>query len=214
MEKILLIGAGGHCKVIIDLIESLKKYEIFGVTDKKKKGTILNYKIVGDDSKLTSIYKSGVHYAFVCVGAISNQLIRNKIYSKLKNIGFDIPILIHKNAIVSSYAEVGKGTCVMAGSIINAGSCIGKNCIINTGSVIEHDCTIGDNTHISPNVSLGGGTQIGDNTHIGIGSSIIQGVNIGNNVTVGAGAVVIDDIPYNCTAVGVPAKIIKKHIDK
>ncbi|UZQ50526.1 acetyltransferase [Clostridium kluyveri] len=209
MKKIVLIGAGGHCKVIVDLIESLKEYYIFGVTDKKKWGTILNYKIVGDDSELENIYKSGVHYAFICVGTISNLSIRNKIYSKLKNIGFNIPVLIHKGAIASPYAHIEEGTCVMAGVVVNAGSHIGKNCIINTGSVIEHDCKIGDNTHISPNVALSGGTKVGNNTHIGIGSSVIQNIRIGNNVTVGAGAVVIDDIPDNVVSVGVPSKIIK-----
>lgn len=169
----------------------------------------MNYKIVGDDSKLENIYKSGVHYAFICVGAISNLLLRNKIYIELKKIGFYIPLLIHKDAIVSPYARIGDGTCVMAGFVVNASAHIGENCIINTGSVVEHDCKIGDNTHISPNVSLSGGTKIGNNTHIGIGSSIIQGVTIGNNVAVGAGAVVIDDIPDNVISVGVPSKIVK-----
>lgn len=209
MKKIVLIGAGGHCKVIIDLIESLKEYDIFGVTDKKEIGTILDYKIVGNDSKLENIYKSGVHYAFICVGSISNLLLRNKIYIKLKKIGFYIPLLIHKYAVVSPYTYIEEGTCVMAGAIVNPGVCIGKNCIVNTSSVIEHDCKIGDNTHISPNAALSGGTKVGNNTHIGIGSSIIQGVTIGNNVTVGAGAVVIDDIPDNVVSVGVPSKIIK-----
>lgn len=209
MKKIVLIGAGGHCKVIIDLIESLKEYEIFGVTDKKKQGTVLNYKIVGDDSKLKKIYESGIHYAFICVGAISDLSIRNSIYSKLKSIGFKLPVLIHKDSIISPYAHAEDGTCIMARTVINAGAYIAENCIINTGSVVEHDCIVGDNTHISPNVSIGGGTRIGCNTHIGIGSSIVQGINIGNNVTIGAGAVVIGDIPDNVVSVGVPAKIIK-----
>ncbi|QCH26952.1 acetyltransferase [Clostridium tyrobutyricum] len=209
MKKIVLVGAGGHCKVIIDLIESLKEYDIFGITDQKKQGTILNYKIVGNDDELQSIYKSGVHYAFICVGGITNLSVRNNIYLKLKNLGFNIPTLIHKDSIISPYAHVGDGTCIMAGAIVNAGAHIGENCIINTGSVIEHDCKIGNNTHVSPNAALSGGTKIGCNTHIGIGSSIIQGVAIGDNVTIGAGSVVIENIPDNVVSVGVPSKIIK-----
>jgi UDP-perosamine 4-acetyltransferase len=210
MKKIVLIGAGGHCKVIIDIIRSSSEYEIIGITDEHTKtDRILNVPIIGDDRKLIEIYESGVKNAFVCVGALNNMNLRNKLYGKLKTIGFKLPILKHKSSIVSEYTTIGYGTCIMPGAIINAGSVIGINSIINTGSVIEHDCEIGNNTHISPNVSIAGSVRIGDNTHIGIGSTVIQGINIGNNVTIGAGAVVIEDIKDNTLAVGVPAKIIK-----
>lgn len=209
MRKIVLIGAGGHCKVIIDIIKSIGEYDIVGITDKNAKESLLNVPIIGDDSVLQKIYNEGVKYAFITIGALSNMTIRNNIYINLKNIGFELPVLIHKTAVVSSFSKVGEGTCVMPGTIINAGASIGKNCIINTGVIIEHDCKIGDNTHISPNASVAGNVKVGFNTHIGIGSSIIQCKTIGNNVTVGAGAVVIDDIEDNSLAVGIPAKVIK-----
>jgi sugar O-acyltransferase (sialic acid O-acetyltransferase NeuD family) len=211
VERIVLIGGGGHCRVIIDILNSMKKYEIVGVTDKggaEKK--ILDIPVIGDDSILESLYDSGVKNAFVCIGALNNIDIRDKIYFKLKNIGFNIPKLIHNKAIVSPYAEIKDGTCVMAGAVVNPGSVIGENCIINTSSVIEHDCIIGRNTHISPRSSIAGGVKIGDNCHIGMGSSVIQGITIGNNTIIGAGSVILNDIESNVTVVGVPGEIIKR----
>lgn len=208
MKKIVLIGGGGHCKVIIDIIKSIGKYEIVGITDKTN-NSVLDIPIIGDDSILKKLYDEGVDNAFICIGRLNNPNIRNIIYSKLKNIGFNIPVLIHNKAIVSPFAKIDEGTCVMPGVIINAGAIIGRNCILNSGSIIEHDCNIGENTHISPNSSIAGGVNIGFNTHIGIGSSIIEGKVIGNNVTIGAGAVVIDNIKDNSLAVGVPAKVIR-----
>ncbi|WP_238883207.1 acetyltransferase [Clostridium sp. YIM B02551] len=210
MRKIVLIGAGGHCKIIIDIIKSRGLYEIVGITDKSEiDKKILDIDVIGDDSVLEEIFETGVEYAFICIGGISDLNIRNIIYNKLKKIGFKIPILIHKNAVISPYARIGEGTCVMANAVINADANIGCNCIINTSCVIEHDCNIDDNSHISPGTSLAGGVRIGYNSHIGIGATIIQSINIGNNVTVGAGSVVIEDIVDNTVAVGVPAKIIK-----
>ncbi|WP_055668132.1 acetyltransferase [Desnuesiella massiliensis] len=208
-KKIVLLGAGGHCKVIIDIIKSTSQYEIIGITDKNVRRSTLDIPILGDDNILENLYKNGIEYAFICLGAIDNLSLRNNLYKMLKNIGFKIPVLIHKNAIISQNVSIGEGTCIMPGAIVNSGAYIGENCIINTGSVIEHDCKIQNNTHISPKVCLGGGVKIGYNSHIGIGANIIQGISIGNDVTIGVGAVVINNLEDNCTAVGVPAKPIK-----
>ncbi|WP_027624877.1 acetyltransferase [Clostridium lundense] len=209
MEKIVLIGAGGHCKVIIDIIKSTNKYEIIGITDNEKKGYLLDIPIIGNDDVLSDIYSKGVKNAFICIGALNDMKIREKIFNNLKSIGFKLPILKHKNSIVSLYAEIGEGNCIMAGAIINAGARIESNCIINTASIIEHDCKIGFNCHISPNASIGGNVTIGHNSHIGIGSIIIQNVNIGSNVTIGAGSVVINNIDNDKLVVGIPGKVKK-----
>ncbi|MCH5139124.1 acetyltransferase, partial [Clostridiaceae bacterium UIB06] len=206
MKKVVLIGAGGHCKVIIDIIKSTNEYEIVGITNKSYNEDVLNVPVIGDDNVLDKLYNDGVKYAFICIGALNNINIRNRIYKKLKNIGFNLPVLIHKTAVVSTFSHIAEGTCIMAGTIINPGVHIEKNCIINTGAIIEHDCFIGYNTHISPKVALAGGVKVGFNTHIGIGSSVIQNIEIGNNVTIGAGAVVINNIHDSVLAVGVPAK--------
>ena len=212
MEKIVLVGAGGHCKVIIDIIKSVGEYDIIGVTDTTFRGQklVLDIPIIGDDSILKKLYNDGVKNAFVCIGALQNIRLRDKIYNKLKDIGFNIPVLIHKDAIVSSYATIAFGTCVMPGAIINPGVSIDENCIINTGVVIEHDCKIQRNTHISPKACIAGGVKVGHDTHVGMGSCIIQALHIGNNVIIGAGAVVINNVVDNVVTVGVPSKIIKR----
>lgn len=210
MKKIVLIGAGGHCKVIIDIIKSKNNYEIVGVTDKNEvTDKVLDIPIIGDDSILEKLHNNGIEYAFICIGALDNLQLRNIIYNKLKKIGFKLPVLIHKDAVVSKYAHVEAGTCIMPGAIINAGAAIKENCIVNTGAIIEHDCIIGKNTHVSPKACIAGASTVGNNCHVGMGSSVIQCVKIGDNVTIGAGAVVIDDIDNNSLAVGVPARVIK-----
>jgi len=210
MKKIVLIGAGGHCKVIIDIIESNNEYEIIGITNKNNGGSkIYDIPIIGDDELLMQCLDSGVEYAFIALGGLEDIKMRNKLFTMVKGLGYKIPTLIHAKAIVSLHSDIGEGTCVMPGAIINSGVKIGYNCIINSGAIIEHDCVIGNNTHISPNATIAGGVNIGNNTHIGIGSSVIQSLRIGCNVTIGAGAVVLDNIKNNAVAVGIPAKIIK-----
>lgn len=213
MKKIVLIGAGGHCKVIIDIIKTKHEYDIIGITDTNiKQENILGVPILGDDSILPELYLSGVKDAFICIGALEDISFRNKFYNKLKKLGFQLPVLIHKNSIVSSYVKIGDGSCVMPGVVINPNVNIGYNCIINSSSIIEHDCYIGNNSHIASKSALGGGVSIGYNTFIGMGTSVIQGIKIGNNVIVGAGAVVIDNISDNSIAVGVPARIIRLNL--
>jgi len=213
MKKIVLLGAGGHCKVIIDIIRSKDDYEIIGITSKdKSESKIYDLPIIGNDDLLKQCFDSGVEYAFIALGGLLDRKIRNKLFSKLKGLGFEIPTLIHATAIVSPHASIGEGTCVMPGVIINSGVVIGENCIINSGAVIEHDCIIGNNTHISPRAAIAGGVKIGNDTHLGIGSTVIQSLTIGCNVTIGAGAVVIDNIKSDVVAVGIPAKIIKEMI--
>ena len=212
MEDIILMGAGGHCKVIIDIIKGNNTYNIVGILDPQSKGlSILDIPIIGDDNLLLDLRRKGVSNAFICIGAMgsTSYSVRNELLDKLRRIGFKLPKLIHRNAVVSDFSSIGDGTCVMAGVIVNAGAMIGENCIINTGVIIEHDCIIANNTHISPGTSIAGGVKIGNNGHVGIGSSIIQGINIGNNVVIGAGAAVISDISDDSVAVGVPAKIIR-----
>lgn len=210
MKKIVLIGAGGHCKVIIDIIRSRNEYEIVGITDKNNVGTVFNVPIIGNDDVLNELYDKGVKYAFICVGAFNNIKIRNVIYTRLKQIGYKLPVLLHKKAIVSQYASIEEGTCVMAGAIINPDAHISENCIINTGTIIEHECNINKNCNISPNCSIAGNVVVKNNTFIGIGSTVIEGINIGENVIIGAGTVVIRNVYDNCVMAGVPAKIIRK----
>lgn len=214
MEKIVLVGGGGHCKVIIDIIKTMGTYEIIGITDSsysENQGKIHKYvmdiPILGDDSILEGLYNSGVNNAFITLGALGKPFIREKIFNNLRKIGFNIPILIHSDAVVSPYSTLKSGTCVMAGAVINPDAYISENCIINSRAVIEHDCNLHSNVHVSPGATLCGGVEIGTNSHIGAGSTIIQNVRIGKKVIVGAGSVVLSDVEDNSTVIGIPAKI-------
>lgn len=211
MKKIVLIGAGGHCKVIMDIINSSLKYEIVGITDKSYPSSEALYgvNIIGSDDILEQIYDEGVEYAFICVGAMRNIHLRNNLYKRLKDIGYKLPVLIHSKAVVSEHSILGEGTCVMAGAIVNSGAKVGNNSIINTGAIVEHDSIVGNNSHICPGAVLAGNVVIGDNCEIGIGSSIIQGIKIGENTSIGAGSVVIRDVDKGSVAAGVPAKVFK-----
>jgi acetyltransferase EpsM len=202
MEKVIIIGGGGHAKVLIDCIESENKFEIFSVWDDNPDlHQILTYKVKRRED--VNLYPS---VKFIL--AIGNNRTREKI---VKELSAEYFTTVHPTAVISKYAIVGKGTVIFAGAIVNAGAVIGDHCIINTGAIIEHDCVIEDYVHISPNAALSGGVKIGTATHVGIGANVIQNVTIGSNVNIGSGAVVISDVPDNCTAVGIPAKPIKFH---
>jgi len=181
MKKIILVGAGGHCTSCIDVIEMEKKFKIAGLIDNKRKKFLLDYKTIGNDQNLKKIYKS-VKYALITTGHIKNSTIREKLFKKVLNYGFEFPYIISPLAYVSKHASIGEGTIVMHGSVINAGASIGKNCIINSKSLIEHDVIIGDHCHISTRATVNGGVIIKKNSFIGSCSVIKQNLKIGKNL--------------------------------
>lgn len=207
MEKIILVGGGGHCKSIIDSINDLKQFEIVGIVDKRYKECLgLGINIIGSDEDLNSLYKSGIKNAFIGVGSIGNPNIRIKLYNLLKNLGYGFPTIIDKTAIVSSSAIIEDGVFVGKGAIINVNAVIEKQCIINSGVIVEHDCKINEFVHLAPGVTLSGGIYIGKRTHIGTNSTIIQNINVGNDVIVGAGSVIVQDIKDGTTVYGNPGR--------
>lgn len=209
-KKIVLIGGGGHCKVVISILKKLDSFEISGIVDNYKAGSLISgIKIIGTDNDLRDIYKSGIHNALITVGSIKDNTKRYRLFNMAKEIGYKFPVIISPEAIVDESVKIDEGTVIMPGSIINVDTSIGKNCIINTGTIIEHDCKIGDHCHIAPGVHISGAVNIGESSFIGIGATIIQGIKIGKNVTIGAGSLVIKDISNDVIAVGNPAKIIR-----
>lgn len=168
MEKILLIGGGGHCKSVIDVIEQQNKYTIVGIVDKKALlGTkVLGYEVIGCDEDLTTLFQKYKN-AVVTVGQIKSNKIRVKLFDKLKRVGYNLPVIISPLAYVSNHATIGEGSIIMHHSLVNAGAKIHKNCIINTKALIEHDAIIEDHCHISTGAIVNGGTVIKVNTFFG-----------------------------------------------
>ncbi len=207
-HKLLLIGAGGHCKVILDLLLKSKEYDVVGIIDLKERigDNVFGIPVVGTELDLPKFSKKGVKYCFISVGSIGNSSLRAKLYDLARKVGFIFPNLIHPSALVSFQAVLGNGNYIAPGVIINAGTQIGNNCILNTGAIIEHDCKLGDFVHISPGAVLSGDVKIGDHSHIGTGSVVIQGLKIGAMVMVGAGSVITRNIRSGVIAYGNPCK--------
>ena len=207
--KIVIIGGGGHSKVIKDIILSNKNLSIFGYLDDKHiDKRIHNGLFLGPISYANEIVRQQNDIRFVI--AIGNNLLRKQIAQRL-NLQDDMFItLIHSTAIVSCTCQIDVGTVIMPNTVINSDSIIGKHVIINTGAVVEHDNVIGDFVHVSPNATLTGSVKVGEGSHVGAGATVIPNVEIGEWSIIGAGATVIHDIPANKTAVGTPTKIINK----
>jgi sugar O-acyltransferase (sialic acid O-acetyltransferase NeuD family) len=194
-NKIILVGAGGHAKSCIDVIEKENKYSIAGLIGKKSEvGLVKNgIKVIGSDEDIPGLAQE-FEFALITVGQIENYSLRTALYEIVCQSGMKLPTIISPTAHIASSVRIGQGTIVMHGSIINTSVNIGSNCIINSGAIIEHDSEIGNNTHISTGVIINGEVKIGDETFIGSGSVIRNGVNIGNRVFIKMGSRVIDDV--------------------
>ena len=206
MSKLLILGAGGHGKVVSEIASLMKQWdEIAFLDDKKNIKEVNGYKVI--DSIINyNLYKEEYDNAFVAIG---NNKLRLDFINNLLLEGFNVPVLVHPSAIISKNVEIDKGTVIMAGAVINTNTTIGKGCIINTLCSIDHDCILNDGVHISPGAHIGGTVKIGNCSWICIGSSIANNLIIGKNVIIAAGAAVIRDVPDNVVVAGVPA-IIKK----
>ena len=204
-EKLLIVGAGGHGKVIADIAVNLNKYdEIVFLDDTEKKEKCMTFSIVGCLKDIKNYIND-----YDIVVAIGNTNVRKQILEELVKSNASIPTLIHPKAVIGSNVEFGYGTVVMAGAIINPDVKIGNGCIINTAATVDHDCKIKDYTHISVGAHLAGNVKVGASTWVGIGASVINNICICDNVIIGAGATVVKDIIESGTYVGVPAKKIK-----
>ncbi|MDB5210347.1 MAG: epsM [Sediminibacterium sp.] len=195
-RKIALIGAGGHAKVIIEIIEEMGE-DIEMINDNNPVLSTLHGYSVTTDMPAQNIP--------VIISVGSNK-IRKRIATELTNT---FATAIHPKTHLSKRCNIGEGTVVMAGVTINSNAVIGKHCIINTNASVDHDCVIGDFVHIAPGSSIAGTVSIGEGTQVGVGSSIIPNITIGKWATIGAGTVVLEDIPDYAVVVGVPGNIIK-----
>jgi len=194
MNKIVLIGAGGHARSCIDVIESSGDFIIAGFIDNNSNyDDILGYPIIGDDDDLPKIRQS-YENAFITLGQIKDFQKRMNLFQLLNKLGFTLPTIISPRAYVSKNAIIGKGTIVMHDALVNSNVQIGTNCIINSKSLIEHDSIIGDNCHISTGAIVNGNVIIGNRSFLGSGAVTKECIKIGNNCVIGSGANIKFDI--------------------
>lgn len=204
-RRVVVFGAGGHAKVVIDSIEIMGCYEIAFLADADIAlvgTTLLGYPVRIEEDGF-AVHDQGVPYAFVAIG---HNAMRQRIAVAAAARGFILASIVHPAATLARSASLGAGTLVMPGSVINADAHIGANVIINTGAIIEHDCSVGDHAHIAPRATLCGGTRIGAGTLVGAGAVILPGIKVGAGATVGAGALVLSDVPDGTRIFGVPAR--------
>lgn len=204
-KGLLIIGASGHGKVVADVALKMNKWKYIAFLDQDE--TIKSSLDIDVIDRSENAFKYIKDYdIFVAIG---NNATREKVLEELISLGASVPVLTHPSAILGKLVEVGIGTVIMAGAVINCCTKIGKGCIINTGATIDHDNIIGDYVHISPGAHLAGTVSVGKGTWIGIGSAVINNISITGNCLIGAGAVVTRDIMEPDTYVGVPARKIK-----
>ena len=211
-EPLVLLGGGGHCRSVIDVIELEGKFEIAGIIDKEEKigQSIGDYNITGSDSEI-EFYVSKYKNCLVTIGQIESSNVRKKLFSRLKEAGAVLPIIISPLAHVSKNAFIDEGTVIMHYAMINSGAKIGKNVIINSRSTVEHDSIVKDYCHISTHSVVNGSCVIGEGTFLGSGSVTLHNINIGTNCIVGAGSVVIKPVEHGCKIVGNPARAISSN---
>lgn len=205
--KILIIGSGGHAKVVADILFAMDGMEPVGFASRDDAvGSIgpLGLPVLGSDEDIPAIEHDGV------VVAIGKNSIRKQVFERLEAAGEMLVPAVHPFAIIAPDATIGAGCMVCAGAVINPDASIGDNTILNTGCTIDHDCDIAPHCHIAPGANLAGTIRVGEGAFFGIGSSVVPNVSIGQWATIGAGAAVINDIEPNTVAVGVPARPVTK----
>lgn len=207
-EKLLLFGAGGHAKVVIDIIERQGTYEIAAVLDddaKLKGRRFFGYTVQGTRANLKDLRSAGLRLAIIAIG---DNARRTAIAATLARQGWHFATAIHPGASIARGAQIAPGCTIMAGCAVNADARLGAHTILNTGATVDHDCRIGRGVHIAPGCHLCGGVRVGQNSLLGAGTVVTPGVAIGSKVIVGAGSTVVRDVADGAKVSGVPARAL------
>lgn len=193
--NLLLIGGGGHCRSVIDVIESSQQYHIVGILDVPERvgQVVLGYDVIGTDQDMPTLIKQTPNVV-ITVGQMRSPAVRIKLYDLAKECGAVFPVILSPHAYVSRHASIDEGTVVMHHAVVNAGAVVGKNCILNTRSCIEHDSVIGDHCHLSTGVIVNGGVTVGARTFMGSGSVTKEGITLPSDSFIKAQSLVRDPI--------------------
>jgi len=209
--RLFLLGAGGHAKSCIDVIESTNQFEIYGLFGLKREigHYSFEYPIIGEDKDINTIFlvEHPSALGVVSLGQIKSAENRIHLFNKLKDLNRVSPAIISPFAYVSKRSRLGVGTIIFHGSIINTDVTVGENCILNSHSLIEHDSVINSHCHISTGVKINGGVSVGAGTFIGSGCVVKEGVSIGENCVIGMGQALFNDVESGSF---IPAKRVKK----
>ena len=211
MAALLLLGAGGHARVVAETALATGRFSHISFLDDRCTGPSqlpdqLGWPVIGP---ITSALDPQIRQKFpAALVAIGNATVRLQWLPRLAAAGYELPVVIHPTAWISPSAHLGAGSVVFAQASIQAQAVLGSGAIINTGCSVDHDAQLGNGVHICPGARLAGEVQVGDRSWIGIGASVIQQICIGADVTVGSGASVVRDLPDGVTAVGVPARVL------
>jgi len=208
VHPLLILGAGGHAKMVIEAARSQGLYEptVCLGSDANDPLSVLGVRVAPETDDTLRALLSEMRFAFVAIG--SNRL-RRKLSCKLEDLGYTLATIVANGAWLSPSARVGAGSVLLPRSAVGADASLGKGCIINTCSSVDHDCWLGDWVHIAPGSHLGGKVQVGEESFLGVGCSVIPEKRIGSRTTLGSGAVVVRDIPDDQTWVGCPARFLK-----
>lgn len=205
MKDLIIIGAGGHGRVIADIAQRLGVYQSIAFLDDGDAKESMDLPILGKTSDIEKYIQTADMFV-----AIGNSKLRGEFIERLLASGACVPTLVHPSAIVGACVEIGAGTAVMAGAVINPCAKLGRGVILNTCSSVDHDCVVEDDCHIAVGVHIAGTVHLGKRVWVGAGATIKNNVDVCADCIIGAGAVVVDNISLCGTYVGVPAKLLKE----
>lgn len=195
-EAVVVYGASGHARVLIDLMRSNGKFfPVAALDDSPSDAEVLGVPVLGNSSLFAQLRAEGVEHAVLGIGSVQNHPARVKLYDRLLTAGFTVPNLIHARAMVEPSVMMGVGNQIFAGAVVGSAARLGDDTIINSGTIVSHDCVIASHTHLSPGSILAGGVEVGENTLIGMGVTVYLGVRIGRNVVVANGSHIMKNVP-------------------
>jgi UDP-perosamine 4-acetyltransferase len=211
MKKAIIIGDGGHAKVIIDIIHEIGNIEIIGITSNMNyelNHRFCGYRILGKDDIFKNIDKN--IYAVMGIGGYRDNTLRKRVFEYVKGLNITFLNIIHPSAVVSKSVKMGEGVVVFPGVVLNTEVIVGDDTIIATGATVDHESFIGNHVLISAGVTIGANCEISNSTLVALGAKVISGLRIGENSLIAAGAVVVKDIQNNSKVFGIPAKPVMK----
>ena len=209
--KVVVVGAGGHARSVLWALRSTGEHEVVALTDPDARlhGTEVDGVVVaGGDDRLAALRDDGVRGAVMGVGGVRDNGPRERLFGLARQLGFELPWVVHAAAAVSERSVLGSGAVVLAGALVGPGATVGENVVVNSGAVLEHDVVVGDHAHVASGAVLAGGVHVGERAHVGAGAVILQEVAVGPGAVVGAGAVVTADVAPGAVVVGVPARAV------